>query len=268
METVAILTAGILAALLAARELAWRRALKVLRDRIAADRIALREQSQLAQVGQLVSGLAQELKSPLQGVIGNAELMLASGGLGVDSTHELREIQEHVARAAGIVRNLLAFTETSALSRRWQDINELATRAVEGMRTELDASGVRVNLALAERLPLMYVDGRQLEKVIATLLSRPAPRSTPRREVAAVTLATRCGDPDDRLVIELDDRTAATLDEIDEPSWSGDLVACRQIIQAHGGSLEVERPANGGYRFHLELPVTAGGADVPHALAT
>ncbi|HMB81104.1 MAG TPA: hypothetical protein VKI43_13595, partial [Vicinamibacterales bacterium] len=177
-------------------------------------------------------------------------------------TDELREIQENVARAAGIVRNLLAFTETSALARRWLDINELASRAVDGVRGELDASGVRVNLTLAERLPLVYVDGRQLEKVLATLLSRPAPRSSPRRETAAVTLATRRAEPDnDRLVIELDDRTAA---DLDEPSWSGDLSACRQIVTAHGGSLEVVRPTNGGYRFHLELPVTAGGADAVH----
>lgn len=266
METVAIIVAAGLAVLVVAREIAWRRAIRVLRDRIAADRIALREQTQLAHVGQLVSGLAQDLKSPLQGVIGNTELMVANNGVGIDSGDEIREIQEHVARAAGIVRNLLAFTETSALNRRWQDINEVANRAVDGMRAELDASGVRVNFALADRLPLIYVDGRQLEKVIATLLSRPAPRSTPRRETAAVTLATRRGEPDDRLVIELDDRTAANLDELDEPAWSGDLVACRQIVQAHGGSLEVMRPANGGYRFHLELPVTATGADTVPAI--
>jgi K+-sensing histidine kinase KdpD len=107
---------------------------------------------------------------------------------------------------------MLAFTETSSLSRRWQDINELANRAVAGVRSKLDASGVRVNFALADRLPLMYVDGRQLEKVIATLLSRPAPRSGARRETDAVTLATRRSEPDDRLVIELDDHTAADLD--------------------------------------------------------
>ena len=263
METVATVVAAALAALLVARELAWRRAIGVLRDRIAADRLALREQAQRVHVGQLVSGLAQDLKAPLQGVIGNTELMVANNGVGIDSPDEIREIQEHVARAAGIVRNLLAFTETSALNRRWQDLNEVANRAVDSMRTELDASGVRVTVALAERLPLIYIDGRQLEKVIVTLLSRPAPRSTPRRDTAAVMLATRRGEPDDRLVIELDDRTAADLDELDEPSWSGDLVACRQILQAHGGSLEVERPANGGHRFHLELPVTAAGAHPP-----
>jgi signal transduction histidine kinase len=265
MATVAFITAAILAAVLVARELTWRRAVAGLREKLADGDLQIREHEQRGHVDQLVSGLAQELKAPLQGVIGNTELMLASGGAG--SKDELLEIQENVVRAAGIVRNLLAFTETSLLTRRWQDINELASRAVDGVRGELDASGVRVNFALADRLPLMYVDGRQLEKVIATLLSRPAPRSTPRRETAAVTLATR-RDPDDRLVIELDDRTASTIDDLDEPSWSGDLVACRQIVQAHGGSLEVERPANGGYRFHLELPVTAGGADIQHATAT
>jgi hypothetical protein len=99
------------------------------------------------------------------------------------------------------------------------------------------------------------VDGRQLEKVIGTLLSRPAPRS------AEMTLATRRGEQrtrDDRLVIEVDDLSGG---DLDEPTWSTDLAACRQIVQAHGGSLEVEHPADGGFRFHMELPVTAGGAD-------
>lgn len=268
MALAALITIVLLAALLIVRELTWRRAFAKLTDQVAADRVHIREQEQLAHVGQLVSGLAQELKSPLQGVIGNTELMLATGGLGAESTSDLQEIQDNVTRAAGIVRNLLAFTETTTLSRRWQDINEVAARAVEGMRTELESAGLRVNFALAERLPLMYVDGRQLEKVLATLLSRPNPRSMPRREAAAVTLATRRHAHDERLIIELDDRTAATLDELDEPTWSGDLVACRQIVQAHGGSLEVERPANGGYRFHLELPVMAAGAGAQSKNAT
>jgi len=159
-------------------------------------------------------------------------------------------------------------TKTAELSRRWQDLNELARRAVEGIRGELDASGVRLTFAPADRLPLIYVDGRQLEKVIATLLLRPAPRSTPRRETAAVTVTTRSAAADDRLVIELDDRTAVNLEQLDETSWTRDLASCRKIIEAHGGLLAVERPARGGYRFHLELPITAGGADTPQAAAT
>jgi len=46
----------------------------------------------------------------------------------------------------------------------------------------------------------------------------------------------------------------------DEPAWSGDLAACRESVQAHGGSLEVERAADGVFRFHMQLPATAAGA--------
>jgi K+-sensing histidine kinase KdpD len=272
MDTVGISVAAALVALLIVRDKMWRRAQAQLREQLAATRAQVSEHEQHAHVGQLMSGLAQDLKSPLQGVIGNTELMIAAGGLGSASANDLRAIQENATRAAGIVRNLLAFTEASALKRRWQDINEVVARAVGGMRKELDASGVGVDLALADRLPLMYVDGRQLEKVLATLLARPTARSSRAgRDSAAVRLATRRGDVrrgdarhgDERLVIEVDDRAA---DDVDEPAWSSDLAACRQIVQAHGGSLEVEHPANGGFRFHLELPVSVVGADA--ALAT
>jgi len=259
--------AAALVALLIVRDKMWRRAQAQLREQLAATRAQVSEYEQHAHVGQLMSGLAQDLKSPLQGVIGNTELMIAAGGLGSASANDLRAIQENATRAAAIVRNLLAFTEASALKRRWQDINEVVARAVGGMRKELDASGVGVVLALADRLPLMYVDGRQLEKVLATLLARPTARSSRAgRESMAVRLATRRGDArhgDERLVIEVDDRAA---DDVGEPAWSSDLAACRQIVQAHGGSLEVEHPANGGFRFHLELPVSVIGADT--ALAT
>jgi signal transduction histidine kinase len=264
MAFVGIVLAFALAIAFVIRERDWRRQAAALRDEIDRTRVDVQAHEQLANVGQLVSGLAQELKSPIQGVIGNTELMLASGEFGAQSTVDLQEIQDNATRAAGIVRNLLAFTETTTLSRRWQDVNDLVVHAIDGMRNELEASGVRVQFARTDRLPLMYVDGRQLEKVIATLLSRPSPRSAPRRETAAVTLATRRLELHDRLIIDVDDRTAA--DPGDEPSWSVDLAACRQIVQAHGGTLEVEQPAHGGFRFHLELPITAISAGTVAAL--
>lgn len=261
MGFVATLAAVTLAIALVVRELMWRRSHAELRARLRASAPDVREEERRAHVTQVVSGLAQELKSPLQGVLGNTELMLASGSLSAASADDLREIQENAARAAGIVRNLLAFTETQTLSRRWQDINDIAIRAADTVRGELAPSGVHVKLELADRLPLVYVDGRQLEKVIATLLLRPATRTDGGPGSDALTLATRRGVTDDRLVIELDDRTTD-----DEPAWSGDLEACRQIVHAHGGSLEVERHGDaGGFRFHLELPVTAIGADTAAA---
>ena len=258
MEILILVAAIALAALLVTRELWWRHEAAALRQQLHAANAFGLERDQLASVGQLVSGLAQELKSPLQGVLGNTELLIAMASPGAGSAEDLREIQQNASRAAGIVRNLLAFTEPSGLSHRWQNINDIVRRAIESCRNELAASGVRVQIEAAERLPLVYVDGRQLEKVIATLVSRPTQRSMPRRNAAAVTVATR-QKGDERLAIEIDDRAAA--DAFQESSWSGDLEACRRIMKAHGGSLEVDQSIDRGFRFQLELPVTAGGAE-------
>lgn len=257
MATVAVLVAVILAVILVVRERASARTLAGLRRKLNETHALLKEREQMAGVGQLVSGLAQELKAPLQGVIGNTELMLASAAPGTESAADLRGIQESATRAAGIVRNLLAFTETTNLSRHWQSLNDIVGRAVAGCRIELEASGLSVRVTCGERLPLVYVDGRQLDKVVTTLLVGPSPRRVSHRGAAEVAVVTRRA-ADDQLVIDVDDRTAG---DVDEASWSGELAACRQIVEAHGGSLEVSSPADGGFRFHLALPVTATGVD-------
>ena len=118
MEIVIFGVAIALAALLAVRELWWRHEAAALREQLHAASALGLERDQLASVGQLVSGLAQELKSPLQGVLGNPELLIAMASPGAGSAEDLREIQQNATRAAGIVRNLLAFTEPSGRSPR------------------------------------------------------------------------------------------------------------------------------------------------------
>ena len=240
-----------------AREVSARRALAGVSRQLAAARTRLGEQVEMANVGRLVSGLAHELKSPLQGVIGNTEVMLAARPPG---SEELRNIRDEAARAAGIVRSLLAFTDTTTLLRRWHDLNEIIARAVDACRGDLESAGVRAQLVGTERLPLVYVDGRQLERVIGTLLARPmhVPAFAARGRLdSSITVATRRGN--DRILIDLDDLTIA--ESADEAAWSADVAACRRVLEAHGGSLEVEARDNGGFRFHMELPVTAAGAD-------
>jgi K+-sensing histidine kinase KdpD len=251
----AVIVCSVLAILLVARDVAARRRERRLLGQLAQAREELRQQQRQANVDQLVSGLAQDLKSPLQGVLGNAELALAASLPAGTSAQELHDIREDATRAVGIVRNLLTFTDSNLLDRRWHDLNEIVRRALNGCRSELTAAGVRITLERAERLPLVYIDGRQLEKAVATLLSRPTRHSV--LSAADMTVSTRRGSPaDDRLVIEIDDPTLAP--QADEALWSGDIEACRRVVEAHGGSLEVERGAAGGFRFHLELPITEG----------
>ena len=176
MNTVAVVIAAVaLALLLVWREMWSRRAFQQLQRQLDDALARVKDGEQLAAIGQLMTGLAQDLKSPLQGVIGNTELMLAGSTRTEAASVELREIQENAARAAGIVRNLMAFTQPlGSLTRRWHDVNDIVGRAVATSRGALETAGVRVLMSGTERLPLVYVDGRQLEKVITTLLVRQA----------------------------------------------------------------------------------------------
>src|SRR5581483_10209330 len=55
----------------------------------------------------IVSGLARDLKGPLQGDLGNTELMIAAGE-SPSTNDELRDIHYSAEKAAGIVRTMLA----------------------------------------------------------------------------------------------------------------------------------------------------------------
>jgi two-component system, LuxR family, sensor kinase FixL len=245
---IAIVLIIILAVLLVVREVAARRRERALLDEAAKLETQLKENDRLVSVGQLVSSLAQDLKSPLQSMLGSAEVLAAADPSDAGTAHEVKEIRDNVSRAAGIVRNLLAFTETAELDRRWHDLNEIVRSALQ--QKSGDAAN-RPTFQGTSRLQLVYVDGRQLEKVLGTLLSHT---SRGQRPGDIVVTTRRVSSPDDLMVIDIDDPAVNAAD--DEAVWSGDLDACRRVLEAHGGTLEVERRTTGGVRFHLELPIT------------
>jgi len=252
---IAVIIAIALAVLLVLREVAARRRERRLLDEIHSAQDQLKQSDRLVNVGQLVSGLAQDLKSPLQGMLGSAEILAASDPSDAGAAHELKQLRDNVTKAAGIVRNLLAFTETTELDRRWHDLNEIVRHAMQQHKAGGDAAD-EVTFQGTSRLQLVYLDGRQIEKVLTTLLDHTSGvRNGASNVVSNVVVTTRrINAPDDRLVINIDDPALAAAD--DEATWSGELDACRRVLEAHGGSLEVEHPGGTGLRFHLELPVT------------
>jgi two-component system, LuxR family, sensor histidine kinase DctS len=242
-------------AALIVRELVHRHEIARLKAQLEAARSASFKGDDLASVGAMVTALAQALKGPLQGVLGNTELMLLTDRSEQD-TEELREIRQDATRAAGIVRNLLAFTDTSNLKRNWTDVNEIVTHAADIARAEIPGDRVDMVLALPARLPLLYVDGRQLENVLATFLGRAARELSDRADAGRATIRVVTGrttQPDDQVFIDIDEE-GALLPRLSESFGDDGLTACATIIEAHGGSLTIkDRPR--GLHVHLEFPI-------------
>ena len=275
-----------------AREFLSRRALIRAGQDLAATRQQLVQREKLAAVGQLVSGVAHELNNPLQGVLGYAELMLASKPAALE-TEELRAIRDNANRAAGIVRNLLTFAGRTTSARGWQQINRIVRDAVAARTPHLQAEAIARQFDAADRLPLVYVDAARLEDVITNLIQNAeaaiaarregdaASRSVPGGATGEIRIATRLQPDPERIFVEVADDGSGLKDEdlgrVFDPFFTTrqtgqgtglGLSVCYGIVREHGGHITARNRAGGGAVFTIELPVMAESFMIATAAGT
>ena len=263
------------------REFLSRRALLRAGQELVSTREQLVQKAKLAAVGQLVSGVAHELNNPLQGVLGYAELMLASRPSATD-TEELTAIRDNANRAAGIVRNLMTFAGRTTSARGWQQINRVVRDAVAVREPHLQSVGIDLRLEVADRLPLVYVDHVRLEDVLvnliqnaeAAIVARLEGKSrasiVPQRARGEIVIATRWQGEPDRILVEVADNgsglRAEDLNRVFDPFFTTrevgqgtglGLSMCYGIVREHGGQITVRNAEVGGAVFTIELPVMA-----------
>ena len=265
----------------AAREFLSRRALIRAGQDLANTKQQLVQKEKLAAMGQLASGVAHELNNPLQGVLGYAELMLATKPPELE-TEELRAIRDNANRAAGIVRNLLTFAGRNSNARGWHQINLIVRDAVAGRDAELAAAGTDLRLAVGDRLPLVYVDQIRLQDVIVNLVQNAEAAIAARREGKTlgsvvppsargeIVVSTRLEHDPERIIVEVADNGTGLKDEdlnrIFDPFFTTQEVGkgtglglsmCYGIVRQHGGHIAARNRPNGGAVFTVDLPVMA-----------
>jgi two-component system NtrC family sensor kinase len=236
--------------------------------------------------------VAHELNNPLQGVIGYAELMLASKPAPLE-TEELRAIRDNANRAAGIVRNLLTFAGRNTSARGWQQINRIVRDAIAVREPQLQAQGIDLVLTAADRLPLVYVDHTRLEDVIVNLIQNAEAAIAARRDGKALTrqvserargeirVETRMEPDPDRIFVAVHDNGSGlkeedllrvfdpffTTREVGQGTGLG-LSVCYGIVREHGGQIVATNAETGGAIFTIELPVMAESLVAATAVAS
>ena len=86
------------------------------------------EQAQKMQaVGELAGGIAHDFNNVLQGILGFTDLLLVSHRPTDPSFQDLMQIKQNATRAAGLVRQLLAFSRRQTLRPRLVSLNDAVT---------------------------------------------------------------------------------------------------------------------------------------------
>jgi CheY-like chemotaxis protein len=133
----------------------------------------LRQAQKLEAIGQLAGGVAHDFNNLLTAVLGFSELLLS--GLSDDdpARADVLEIQKAGERAAGLTRQLLAFSRKQILQPTILDMNGVIS-GMEPMLRRLLREDVSLELSLAQTVGVIKMDPTQLEQILVNLVVNAA----------------------------------------------------------------------------------------------
>ena len=235
---------------------------------LARQRESLYQREKLVALGSLLAGVAHELNNPLSVVVARAVLLEERGDPATQvAAGKIRTAAERCAR---IVRTFLAMARQQRPHRGPVATNDVVSAALDITGYAISTSSIAVELDLAKDIPPILADADQLHQVMLNLIinaqqslqDQPAPRRIrieSRFDAAANAIRVKVADNGPGIPEHLRAR-------IFEPYFTTKpmgvgtgvgLAVSLGIVEAHGGTLTVDCPAEGGAVFTVRLPVAA-----------
>jgi two-component system, sporulation sensor kinase E len=221
----------------------------------------LRKTERVAELGTLASGMAHEIGTPMNVILGRAEYLM-------DRVKEepvkkgLQTIVAQVERITRVMNQLLAFARRKPPERGPLDLKDIVEDSLELFRERLAKSGVTVELALGDHCPAAQADADQMSQVIINLIMNALHAMEnggtlqvglePERDRIKLTVAdTGHGIPKD--VLPKIFEPFYTTKEFGKGTGLG-LTVVKGIIEEHQGTITVESEEGKGTRFTVLLP--------------
>jgi signal transduction histidine kinase len=222
----------------------------------------------LAYLGTMAGGLAHEVRSPLNSIHMNVELLERDGCQSGDEDKE-KKFQKRISRIKDEVSNLqktltefLQFARPPGVKRLATDIRDFIYDVVEFIQEELSRANVKVRFDISEHDYPVLIDRRQMEQVLQNLIfnARDAMEE-------GGTIQIRTGEDDKCIYIDIEDsgpgilleNQAKVFDAFFTTKTKGTglgLGITRRIIDEHQGQLQFSSPVKNGNGtcFRITLP--------------
>ncbi len=221
----------------------------------------LRKTERIAELGTVASGMAHEIGTPMNVILGRAEYLMER------VTEEpikkgLQTIVTQVERITKVMNQLLSFARRRAPERRALDVRDVIEASMEIFQERLARSRIRVETALDPTCPPAHADADQLSQVLINLIMN-ALHAMPEGgllrigleaegEAIKITVADTGHGMAPEVAAHIFDPFFTTK-EFGKGTGLG-LTVVRGILEEHGGSIAVSSEVGKGTTFTIRLP--------------
>lgn len=241
------------------------------------------EVEKLEAVGQLAAGVAHEVKNPLMALITAVQYLAQRYKDDEEVQGVLEDMRTAVHRADAVIRGLLDFSSAHELDTSPQDLNDLIEKSAFMVKHEFTKSHVKFVKDLTPDVPKLELDGLKTQQVLVNILTNAAHATPAGGTITARTYVKRqrvvageAEDPDNDpfatggriVVLEVDDTgSGIPQDQLSKlydpffttkPTGQGTglgLSVSRQIVEMHGGTIDIRNREEGGARVTIVFDV-------------
>lgn len=223
--------------------------------------LKLAEHARLAAIGQFVSNIAHEIRTPLATVsmaldyFGNSKLPDAAN-------KRLLLAEQEMARINRLLADILLYARPLALNTQHTDICPILEKAIASRKPLAEQRQVQIHLVCPENKLPLHADPDRLLQIFLNLLGNAIEAAT---QDSNVTIKVAGKDTDKVMQVEIHNQgepiSPQNMDRLFEPFFTTKangtglgLAIVRRLVQAHGGSVVATSDKDSGTAFLVRIP--------------
>jgi signal transduction histidine kinase len=231
----------------------------------------LRRSESLAAVGQATTQVAHEIRNPL-GSIRLGVSMLRDSVTDADGLNTIELVERGIKHLNKLVVDVTQYSRQKELERSAVDLHESLERSIDLVSDKILEKNANIERSFARRAIIGQWDAYQLRQVFVNVIANAIDAS---QENASVRIATELFSSDGngdgqgrkyyariRIADEGKGMDKPTRDRIFEPFYSTKkrgtglgLAIVKQIVEQHGGKINVASEPGKGSEFSIDLPI-------------
>ncbi|MCK5878900.1 MAG: hypothetical protein KAH24_03920 [Holophagae bacterium] len=227
-----------------------------------------KRQMDLSEAGILASGLAHEIRNPLNSIKINIQLLqedLEDSLQDDEAKEDFREtihlVTYEIGRLNELMTNFLTYARPTELKRESLDLNHFLNDLIQFLKKQADDKGVALDSSLPETPVIIDGDSRRLRQALMNILINDIQIVPEKGQIQVSLKPVR-----DLAVIRVEDNGPGMSEEFMREIFVAfqsqrrggtglGLSIANKFIEAHGGGIKVESTVGKGTVFSIILPL-------------